>query len=130
MYMLANVAASAASQRFGAPDDASAGRGRSYAQTRSPGWTSAFRELLRSMRRAAPVVDPSSQAASCAAVAARMRARVGWGGVGGGHPFMLPSLTSSMGWTQATRRALKGKFQIPVSKGKKRPSAIFTERPN
>ena len=41
----------------------------------------------------------------------------GWVG-GGGHPCMLPSLTSSMGWTQATRRALKGKFQIPVSKGK------------
>ena len=54
MYMLANVAASAASQRFGAPDDASAGRGRSYAQTRSPGWTSAFRELLRSMPDAVP----------------------------------------------------------------------------
>ena len=49
MYMLANVAASAESQRFGATDDASAGRGRSYAQTRSPGWTSAFRGLLRSM---------------------------------------------------------------------------------
>ena len=64
-----------------------------------------------------------AQAASCAAAAARMRARVRWGGVGGGHPCMLPSLTSSMGWAQATRRA--GKFQIPVSKGEKRPSAIL-----
>ena len=95
MYILANVAASAASQRFGAPDDASAGRGRSYAQTRSPGWTSAFRELLRSMRRAAPVVDPSSQAASCAAVAARMRARVGgvrWGGGASLHAALAHQL--------------------------------------
>ena len=47
----------------------------------SPNGASATgRTLCEPMRRAAPVVDPSSQAASCAAVAARMRARVGWGG--------------------------------------------------
>ena len=47
--MLANVAASAASQRFGAPEDAPARCGRSYAHGRSPGWRSAFRGLLRGM---------------------------------------------------------------------------------
>ena len=43
--MLANVATSAASQRFSASDDAQAAT--SYAQTCSPGWTPAFRGLLR-----------------------------------------------------------------------------------
>ena len=77
--MLANVVTSAASQRFGAPDDAQAARGTSYAQTCSPGWTPAFRGLLRGCR-AAPAVGPTAKAASCAAVAAR--ARNVWCGLG------------------------------------------------
>ena len=93
--MLANVATSAASQRFSAPDDAQAARGTSYAQTCSPGWTPAFRGLLRGCR-AAPAVGPTAEAASCAAVAARAR-NVWCGlGVGGwGHPCILPSLAAS-----------------------------------
>ena len=63
--MLANVATSAASQRFSAPDDAQAARGTSYAQTCSPGWTPAFRGLLRGCRPA-PAVGPTAEAASCA----------------------------------------------------------------
>ena len=93
--MLANVVTSAASQRFGAPNDAQAARGTSYAQTCNPGWTPAFRGLLRGCR-AAPTVGPTAEAASCAAVAAR--ARNVWCGLGGGgvgaslHPALAGRL--------------------------------------
>ena len=114
--MLANVATSAASQRFSAPDDAQAARGTSYAQTCSPGWTPAFRGLLRGCR-AAPAVGPTAEAASCAAVAARAR-NVWCGlGVGGwGHPCVLPSLAASSGRTAVERG---GRFRVLVSRGKK-----------
>ena len=67
--MLANVVTSAAIQRFGAPDDAQAARGTSYAQTCSPGWTPAFCGLLRGCR-AAPAVGPTAEAVSCASALA------------------------------------------------------------
>ena len=93
--MLANVVTSAASQRFGAPDDAQAARGTSYAQTCSPGWTPAFCGLLRGCR-AAPAVGPTAEAASCAAVAARARnvwCGLGVGGVGASlHPALAGRL--------------------------------------
>ena len=118
--MLANVATSAASQRFSAPDDAQAARGTSYAQTCSPGWTPAFRGLLRGCR-AAPAVGPTAEAASCAAVAARAR-NVWCGlGVGGwGHPCVLPSLAASSGRTSG--RAPRA---LPSSgfRGQKRPAS-------
>ena len=115
--MLANVATSAASQRFSAPDDAQAARGTSYAQTCSPGWTPAFRGLLRGCR-AAPAVGPTVEAASCAAVAARARNVGGWG-----HPRVLPSLAASSGRTSGqARRALpssgfRGKKGQPIGVG-------------
>ena len=67
-------------QRLSAPDDAQAARGTSYAQTCSPGWTPAFRGLLRGCR-AAPAVGPTAEAASCAAVVGiDSRAHRGGGG--------------------------------------------------
>ena len=105
--MLANVATSAASQRFSAPDDAQAARGTSYAQTCSPGWTPAFRGLLRGCR-AAPAVGPTVEAASCAAVAARAR-NVWCGlGVGGVGASLRPALAGRLIRTDSgrARRAL------------------------
>ena len=115
--MLANVATSAASQRLSAPDDAQAARGTSYAQTCSPGWTPAFRGLLRGCR-AAPAVGPTAEAASCAAVAARAR-NVWCGlGVGGwGHPCILSSLAASSRRTSGSSAARR--FRFLVSRGKK-----------
>ena len=114
--MLANVATSAASQRFSAPDDAQAARGTSYAQTCSPGWTPAFRGLLRGCR-AAPAVGPTAEAASCAAVAARAR-NVWCGlGVGGwGHPCVLPSLAASSGRTSGRAPRGASDFWFPGAK--------------
>jgi len=124
--MLANVVTSAASQRFGAPDDAQAARGTSYAQTCSPGWTPAFRGLLRGCR-AAPAVGPTAEAASCAAVAARAR-NVWCGlGVGGwGHPCILPSLAASSRRTSGSSAA---RFWFPGQssgfQGQKKASPLF-----
>ena len=93
--MLANVATSAASQHFSAPDHAQAARGTSYAQTCNPGWTPAFRGLLRGCR-AAPAVGPTAEAASCAAVAARAR-NVWCGlGVGGVGASLRPALAGRL----------------------------------
>ena len=115
MYMLANVAASAASQRFGAPDDASASRGRSYAQTRSPGWTSAFRGLLRSMPCRTSSGSQRSGGQLRRGGCADTR-RLAWGGGEGGaslHPALARHLH---GMDKRRARALKGEFQIPVSR--------------
>ena len=113
--MLANVATSAASQRFSAPDDAQAARGTSYAQTCSPGWTPAFRGLLRGCR-AAPAVGPTAEAASCAAVAARARnVWCGLGVAGWGHPCVLPSLAASSGRTSG-RAPRASEFWFPGAK--------------
>ena len=115
--MLANVATSAASQRFSAPDDAQAARGTSYAQTCSPGWTPAFRGLLRGCR-AAPAVGPTAEAASCAAVAARAR-NVWCGlGVGGVGASLRPALAGRLIETDE-RVERRARFRVLVSGGKK-----------
>ena len=83
--MLANVVTSAASQRFGAPDDAHAARGTSYAQTFNPGWTPAFRGLLRAA--AVPhqqLVPPPRRPAAPRWLRERATSGVDWGWGGGG----------------------------------------------
>ena len=125
--MLANVATSAASQRFSAPDDAQAARGTSYAQTCSPGWTPAFRGLLRGCR-AAPAVGPTAEAASCAAVAARAR-NVWCGlGVGGVGASLRPALAGRLIETdeRIERRAALPEFWFPGAK-KASPGTSLSE---
>ena len=124
--MLANVATSAASQRFSAPDDAQAARGTSYAQTCSPGWTPAFRGLLRGCR-AAPAVGPTAEAASCAAVAARAR-NVWCGlGVGGVGASLRPALAGRLIETdERVERRGASEFWFPGAK-KASPASSLSE---
>ena len=121
--MLANVATSAASQRFSASDDAQAAT--SYAQTCSPGWTPAFRGLLRGCR-AAPTVGPTAEAASCAAVAARAR-NVWCGlGVGGVGASLRPARWPPHQDGRAVERVLVSEFWFPGAK-KANPGISLSE---
>ena len=105
--MLANVATSAASQRFSAPDDAQAARGTSYAQTCSPGWTPAFRGLCAAAVPHQQLVPPSRRPAAPRWLRERATSGVdwGWGGVGAS---LRPALAGRLIRTDSgrARRAL------------------------